>query len=128
DDQPVTRDELRAHLAERLPTYMVPQALVRLSEFPLTRNGKIDRKSLPQPTADDLGLGRRSDDAPASETEMSLLAIWEDLLERPVGLDDDFFALGGTSLLAAVMLWRVRKELGADLPISTPARAPTVRT
>lgn len=123
-----SREELRLHMSERLPAYMVPQTFVHLSELPLNRNGKIDRAALPEPTADDLGVGSASDTATASETERRLVEIWQDLLQCPVGFADDFFGLGGTSLLAAVMLWRVRRELGADLPISTPARAPTVRT
>ncbi|MFP3915047.1 MAG: non-ribosomal peptide synthetase [Actinomycetota bacterium] len=126
DSRPVGPDEMRAFLAERLPDYMVPRAFVHLDELPLNPNGKVDRKRLPDPAAAHTEPGPSSE--PATETEQRLLAIWEELLGHPVGADDDFFAQGGTSLLAAVMLWRVRRELGADLPISTPATAPTVRT
>ncbi|MBW3655690.1 MAG: amino acid adenylation domain-containing protein, partial [Gemmatimonadetes bacterium] len=104
---------LRAHLSEQLPEYMVPAAFVRLDAFPLTPNGKLDRRALPAPGAD--AFAARDHEALLGETEEALAGIWAELLgvER-VGRGDDFFALGGHSLLAVRVASRVRRALGAD--------------
>ena len=106
-------EALRAHLAERVPAYMVPAAYVRLDAFPLTPNGKVDRKALPAPEGD--AFASRGYEAPANEAEQAVAAIWAELLgtER-VGRGDDFFALGGHSLLAVRVVSRVRQALGAE--------------
>src|SRR5262249_14154839 len=92
---------LRKHLHERLPDYMVPSALVGLREFPLTANGKVDRKALPAPQASD--YHRECEYvAPRERVEKKLVAIWEEVLGvRPIGVRDNFFDLGGKSLQAA---------------------------
>ncbi|HEU4884735.1 MAG TPA: amino acid adenylation domain-containing protein, partial [Longimicrobium sp.] len=108
-DGAVEVDGLRAHLAERLPAYMVPAAYVRLEEFPLTSSGKLDRNALPAP-ADD-AYARHGFEAPEGETELALAEIWAEMLgvER-VGRRDDFFDLGGHSLLAARVASRVSER------------------
>jgi amino acid adenylation domain-containing protein len=97
----VSAETLRAALAERMPAYMLPSHLVRLEEMPLTPNGKVDRKALPEPAAGrpDLEVAYA---APKSEVEKQLAELWGELLgiDR-VGIDDDLLALGGHSLLAA---------------------------
>ncbi|POD68866.1 hypothetical protein BKM17_26365 [Pseudomonas syringae group genomosp. 3] len=94
---------LRAHLATRLPEYMVPAAFVRLNALPLTPNGKIDRKALPVP--DDDAFARQVYEAPQGEVEAALAGVWAQLLKlEKVSRHDNFFALGGHSLLAVQMI------------------------
>jgi amino acid adenylation domain-containing protein len=108
--------QLRAHLAERLPEYMVPAAYVRLEALPLTANGKLDRKALP--AADRDAFATRDFEPPQGETETLLAAIWADVLKvERVGREDNFFALGGHSLLATRVITRVRRKFDVDLPV-----------
>ncbi|HYR10239.1 MAG TPA: amino acid adenylation domain-containing protein, partial [Longimicrobium sp.] len=110
----VAAEALRAHLAERLPEYMVPAAYVRMETLPLTPNGKLDRGALPAPQGD--AFAARAYEAPASEAERAVAEIWSELLgvER-VGRGDHFFELGGHSLLAVQVGSRVRRALGAEV-------------
>jgi amino acid adenylation domain-containing protein len=109
-------EALRAHLTAQLPEYMVPAAFVRLDAFPVTPNGKLDRRALPAPDADAFAV--RDYEAPVGETEQALAEIWSELLgvER-VGRGDHFFALGGHSLLAVRVVSRVRQALGVEAEI-----------
>ncbi|HST62208.1 MAG TPA: amino acid adenylation domain-containing protein, partial [Longimicrobium sp.] len=109
-------EALRAHLAERLPEYMVPAAYVRLPALPLTANGKLDWRALPAPGDD--AYARRGYEAPARGTETALAEIWSELLgvDR-VGAQDSFFELGGHSLSAVRMLSRVRQVLDVDVAL-----------
>ncbi|MEE1866822.1 amino acid adenylation domain-containing protein [Pseudomonas auratipiscis] len=109
------RDQLKAALRSTLPDYMVPAHLLLLAELPLTTNGKLDRKALPAP---DASLLQQHYVAPQSDLEQRLALIWQDVLglER-VGLNDDFFALGGHSLQLVMLLSRIRAELGVELKI-----------
>jgi hypothetical protein len=112
----VAAAELRAHLGAHLPGHMVPSAFVRLDALPLTRNGKVDRRALPEPDAGDLAGTRFV--APGTPTEEVLAALWAQLLgARRVGATDDFFTLGGHSLLATRLASRVRSDLRVELPI-----------
>ncbi|HEY0512064.1 MAG TPA: amino acid adenylation domain-containing protein [Thermoanaerobaculia bacterium] len=118
--------DLRAFLKVSLPEYMIPSAFVVLDALPLTAHGKVDRKALPQPEA------VRSEPeqtfvAPRSEVETAVAAIWREVLgvER-VGVQDDFFLLGGHSLSAARILSRVRDALGVDLSLAVIFETPTV--
>ena len=115
------QESVRAHLGTVLPDYMVPSAVVRLDAFPLTPNGKLDRKALPAPVTDTT-VGR----APRNPTEETLTRLFAEVLgvER-VGVDSAFFDLGGTSLLAARLMSRIRDTLGHQAPIGTLFRAPT---
>jgi amino acid adenylation domain-containing protein len=118
-------DGLRGHLRAALPDYMVPAAFVLMDTFPLTPNGKVDRQALPAPdkAADD----GRTRAAPRDDAERDLLKVWEDVLKvGPIGTEDNFFDLGGHSLLAAVLVGRVRADLGHALPLGTLFAAPTV--
>ncbi|WP_187650953.1 AMP-binding protein, partial [Xenorhabdus indica] len=107
DEELVNR--LRAHLSAVLPDYMVPTAFVRLDAFPLTPNGKLDRRALPAPDGED--FARQIYEAPQGETENALAAIWRELLGiEPISRHDSFFALGGHSLLAVRMIERLRQQ------------------
>ncbi|HEU0012159.1 MAG TPA: amino acid adenylation domain-containing protein, partial [Longimicrobium sp.] len=107
---------LRAHLLGRLPEYMVPSAFVPMDALPLTRNGKVDRRALPEPDAGDVAGAEYV--APRTGTERRLAAVWGELLgvER-VGAQDGFFDLGGHSLLATRVVSRLREELGVEVPV-----------
>jgi arthrofactin-type cyclic lipopeptide synthetase C len=108
--------ELRASLAQCLPTYMLPAALVRLDSWPLTANGKVDRRALPPPERE--ALASQAHEAPQGELETALAALWGELLQvAQVGRHDRFFELGGHSLLAMRMVGQVRQRLGLDLSL-----------
>ncbi|KAK3807010.1 MAG: Non-ribosomal peptide synthetase module [Benniella sp.] len=113
---------LRTHLVSRLPDYMVPAAIVRMDELPLTSNDKIDRRALPEP--DSNAFARQAYEEPQGEPETCLAQLWAELLSIDrVSRNDDFFALGGHSLLAVRMLSRLRR-LGLTVSISTVYQSP----
>ncbi|WP_338927442.1 amino acid adenylation domain-containing protein (plasmid) [Mycetohabitans endofungorum] len=115
---------LRAHVASALPEYMVPSAFVRLDAWPLTPNGKLDRRALPAPSAD--ALAQQAYEAPQGKLETTLAQIWAELLGvEQVGRHDSFFALGGHSLLAVRLMNRVA-ALGMPLPLAALFAAPTL--
>ncbi|WAJ35465.1 amino acid adenylation domain-containing protein [Pseudomonas sp. GOM7] len=115
--QAVAIEALRDHLQGELPEYMVPSAYVQLDSLPLTANGKLDRKALPAPDAS--ALLSRAYEAPQTDTERTLAAIWQSLLGvEQVGRHDNFFELGGHSLLAVSLVERMREQgLSADVRV-----------
>ncbi|HEY3305886.1 MAG TPA: AMP-binding protein [Candidatus Binatia bacterium] len=118
--------ELRNFLKEKLPDYMIPSAFVKLESIPLTPNGKVDRKALPEPetTRPELDTAYTP---PRSEIEQKLVQIWEEVLGvRPIGIHDNFFDLGGHSLLAAKLFARLDEAFGRSLPLGVLFNAPTV--
>ncbi|MEM8962730.1 MAG: amino acid adenylation domain-containing protein, partial [Acidobacteriota bacterium] len=117
---------LRAMLADRLPSYMVPSAFVVVERIPLTANGKVDRRALPEP---DWTETRGERVVPRNDLEQVLLTMWADVLgldEADFGVDDDFFALGGHSLLATQVVSRIRHELEVEVALRRLFEAPTV--
>ncbi|WP_405468330.1 amino acid adenylation domain-containing protein [Streptomyces anulatus] len=117
--------ELRAACAARLPAYMVPTGFVGLDRLPLTANGKLDRTALPLPDTD--ADGPRTGRAPRTAQEHLVARLYGEVLGRaPVAVDEDFFALGGHSLLVTRLAGRVRAELGLDVPVRALFEAPTV--
>jgi acyl carrier protein len=111
DEQLYSR--LQAQLAQRLPVHMIPSALRRLDRLPLMPNGKVDRRALAAEA-----IGEQAYQAPRTELQQLLAAVWQDALgvER-VGLHDNFFALGGHSLLATRLRARLQEQLGIELPL-----------
>jgi amino acid adenylation domain-containing protein len=113
--------ELRSHLTERLPEYMVPAAWVELESFPLTSNGKIDYKKLSQPEAKESMAG------PRDSIELELVRIFEEVLKKTgVGIRDNFFDLGGHSLLAVQLEFLIKQRLKMQLPLAMLFRHPSV--
>jgi amino acid adenylation domain-containing protein/natural product biosynthesis luciferase-like monooxygenase protein len=117
--------ELRAHLKNRLPEYMVPAVFVALAAMPLTPNGKVDYKALPAPEGRPQGLVEYV--APRTPSEEMLAGMWAEVLglER-VGVHDNFFELGGHSLLATRVIARARKTFEVELPLRVLFEAPTI--
>ncbi|HET7462356.1 MAG TPA: amino acid adenylation domain-containing protein, partial [Longimicrobium sp.] len=108
-DDSAGAEALRAHLGEALPAYMLPAAFVRLERWPLTPNGKLDRRALPAPEGE--AYAARRYEPPVGQTEQALAEIWAEVLgvER-VGRHDNFFELGGHSLLAVKLMERMRRR------------------
>ncbi|WP_030677332.1 non-ribosomal peptide synthase/polyketide synthase [Streptomyces sp. NRRL B-1347] len=118
--------ELRAHLERLLPAHMVPAAYVPLAALPLTVNGKLDRRALPAPGADGFATGGDRT-PPRTEAERLVAAAWTDVLDTDeVGADDDFFALGGDSILAVRVTSRLRAAFGTDVSPRLLFTHPTV--
>ena len=117
---------LRQYLRGKLPEYMVPNAYVMLEKFPLTPNGKIDRKALPSPT----GLRPELESAyvaPRTEIERTIAAIWQAVLRlEKVGIHDNFFEVGGYSLLATQVISRINKAFQVDLSLRSFFEDPTI--
>ncbi|WP_255663135.1 non-ribosomal peptide synthetase [Myxococcus sp. RHSTA-1-4] len=120
----LSEDALRAFARQALPEHMVPSAIVRLDALPLTPNGKVDRKALPAPEG--VRAAAREYVAPRTETERRLTELWSSLLGvRQVGVEDDFFSLGGDSILALRIVARAR-QAGLHLTARQLFQHPTV--
>jgi amino acid adenylation domain-containing protein len=121
-DVGVIREELSAHL----PDYMVPSYFVFLDRIPLTPNGKIDRRALPIPEA---GV-TTAYTPPRNAREEKLAAVWAEVLntaKEKIGIDDDFFQLGGHSLKATILISKIHKELDTEIPLREVFQRPTIR-
>jgi amino acid adenylation domain-containing protein len=117
-------DELRAYLKEQLPDYMVPGNIIVLDKLPLTANGKVDRKALPQP--EELQAQEKAYVAPRNPTEEVIANIWGEVLGREgISVEDNFFELGGHSLLATQVISRVRRALDVEVPLRALLESPT---
>ncbi|HEY4590906.1 MAG TPA: amino acid adenylation domain-containing protein, partial [Thermoanaerobaculia bacterium] len=118
--------DLRAHLKESLPGYMIPSSFLFLRELPRTPNGKLDRRALAALPLETDGMASQSGRAPQGPVEETLVEIWEDVLGRPVGVEDSFFDLGGHSLLATRAVSRIREAFGLELPLRQLFETPTL--
>jgi acyl carrier protein len=120
---------LRAHLTARLPDYMIPALYLPMEKLPLSPNGKVDRLRLPAPHDVAAPATPSAVAEPRSALEQKVAGVWKDLLEVPtLGLDDNFFEVGGHSLLLARMQERLREELGRDVSVLDLFEFTTVRT
>ncbi|MGD9007815.1 MAG: amino acid adenylation domain-containing protein [Desulfobacteraceae bacterium] len=119
-------DSLKKSLKAKLPAYMIPSVIIFLDAFPLTPNGKVDRRALPEP--DPAGCFTLENyAAPGTNMEKELALIWAEILGIPrVGIQDNFFDMGGHSLLAIRLTQRIEKVLGASIPVATLFKAPTI--
>ncbi|QIS03534.1 amino acid adenylation domain-containing protein [Nocardia brasiliensis] len=116
--------DVRAHLARRLPQHMVPAAVLVLDEFPLTANGKLDRRALPAPV---LRRNTLEYEPPRTPLEQRVAGVFAQVLGIPrVGREDNFFDLGGHSLLAAQLILRLKETFGEDIPLGSLFARPTV--
>lgn len=121
------REELREFLSKSLPSFMVPATFVPLGSFPLTPNGKVDRKALPAPASDNKVHGGDEDQAPQSELERKLIQIWEKVLGvKNIGRNDNFFDLGGNSLLGIRLLSGIERALNIRVPVAVIFQGQTV--
>ena len=127
DQEPVpTYSELRRFLKEKLPDYMVPAAFVMLDALPLTPNGKVDRRVLPEPGSVSPEL-ETPYVAPRTEVESAIVAIWKEVLHvEKVGVHDNFFDLGGHSLLMIQVHSALQERLKRDLPVIELFEYPTI--
>ncbi|MCK4260292.1 MAG: amino acid adenylation domain-containing protein, partial [Halanaerobiales bacterium] len=124
-DLEFTVSEIRSDLSKGLPSYMIPSYFVQLDELPLTPNGKLDRKALPEPQGSI--KVETSYLAPRNSNEVELVKIWSELLEvEKIGINDNFFDLGGHSLKATQLTARVFKEMNVELPLREIFAKPTV--
>jgi amino acid adenylation domain-containing protein/non-ribosomal peptide synthase protein (TIGR01720 family) len=117
---------IRQFLAEKLPGYMIPSAFMVLDAFPLTPNGKIDRRALPSVTEQVTNLSD-THETPRTPTEEILAGIWENILNlKQIGRKDNFFELGGHSLLATRVISQIRELFNIDLPLRRLFETPTI--
>ena len=117
---------LRQYLQHQLPDYMIPSHFVKLDKIPLNPNGKVDFKSLPETGSEEKGKERV---APRSETEKKLVEIWSEVLDiekDTIGIDANFFVLGGHSLNATIMASKIHKELNTQVPLAFIFKNPTI--
>ena len=120
--------ELSRRLRDRLPVHMLPGRYIPMSAFPLTINNKIDRGQLPDPNSVEVGPDRRTLTAHLTGTERVLTGIWSEVLgRRDIAVDDDFFDLGGQSILAVRICDGIHRALAVDLPVSVLLDRRTVR-
>jgi hypothetical protein len=117
-------EEFRRYLRDKIPEYMVPSVFVALPRLPLTSNGKLDRKALPAPEQ----FTPQDRQQPENELEKNLVGLWEEVLGRKdFGVSDNFFDLGGHSLLLVRLREEIRKSLQQELAMVEMFRYPTVR-
>ena len=125
--QTLTGDQLRHALREILPEYMVPSAFVLLETMPLTSNGKIDRSALPDP--DKFRLQNQTERVmPQTKTEQAIAAVWQELLQvEKIGINENFFDLGGHSLLLVKVQFRLQEVLGIEITVADLFKYSTIQ-
>jgi len=125
EDRPVG-EVLKPYLAQSLPEYMIPVFFVVMERIPLTSNGKVDRKALPDPLSDESSTAYT---APRNGVENKLVKLWSEVLglsRKPIGIYDNFFELGGHSLKATVLIAKIHKEFEVKVPLAELFENPTI--
>jgi pimeloyl-ACP methyl ester carboxylesterase len=126
EGEPLAAEPLRRHLKERLPEYMVPSAFVTLAALPRTPGGKVDRRALPVPPVERPATARRYV-APSTPLEEFLAGLWRDLVGvEQVGVDNNFFELGGNSIEGAVLINRLQEKIGHHVSVMALFDSPTI--
>lgn len=126
DNQDELLNTVREHLRAKLPAYMVPTGFMLMNELPLTANGKVDRRALPAPTAQG-GSMKAQHVSPRDPVERTLAGIWGKVLNASdIGIHDDFFDLGGHSLIGIQLLGQVEQQFNRTLPLKSLFEAPTI--
>src|SRR5262249_33629920 len=119
--------EVRDHLRQRLPEYMVPSIIVSLDSLPATANGKIDRRALPAPVLAGMSANATATEAPRTHVEQQLTEIWEDLFGlQKISIIDNFFDLGGYSIIAVKLMGQIARSFGKRLALNTLFESPTI--
>jgi acyl carrier protein len=119
---------LKTYLREQLPAYMVPSRWVRVDEFPLTSSGKIDRRALPSVDSDGVN-GNGAGQKPQSEIERVVAGVWQEVLDlETIGVEDNFFEIGGHSLMAVTVHRRLEEVFEKNFSMVEMFRYPTVGT
>lgn len=122
----ISQEQLRDVLAAVLPDYMLPRHFVQLDQIPLTPNGKVNRQALPKPDLQQRGAASTSG-APRNAVEAQLVSLWKDILMvNNVGIHDNFFEVGGHSLPALMLLYRIDAQFGTTMGIQEFSKAPTI--
>ncbi|MCP4150924.1 MAG: non-ribosomal peptide synthetase, partial [bacterium] len=122
---PLSISQLREYLSEKLPAYMIPSYFTELDKIPLTPNGKVDRKALPEPGE----TARLSNEyqPPTNEPEKKLTEIWQDVLEvKQIGINDNFFEIGGHSLKGITIISKIKKTFQVELPLPMLFEKPSI--
>ena len=123
-DEEVDIDEIKNSLRKELPEYMVPAYIMQIESIPVTKNGKLDKRALPEPEA----ISGQEYIAPRNKTEQAIAGIFEEILGvSPVGIEDNFFEMGGHSLRAIRVVNQIEEKIGIRLPIKTIFTDPTVK-
>ncbi|MCY9248299.1 non-ribosomal peptide synthetase, partial [Bacillus haynesii] len=119
-------EELRGFLEKKLPDYMIPAYFVKLDKLPLTKNGKVDRKALPEP---DRRMGAESEyEAPRNETEEKLAAVWQNVLHvEKAGIHDHFAQMGGHSLHAMELIAKIKEKMNVEIPLHQLFKLATIK-
>lgn len=126
-DQEEVIQKCKKSVAQQLPEYMIPAIWISMADFPLTPNGKIDRKALPPP-GHSLTVRNKAIDEETTDLQKSIIQLWEEVLQVPdIRLDDDFFQLGGHSILAVKIMVDLEKITGKKLPLAVLFSSPTIR-
>jgi acyl carrier protein len=125
-DAQIKMEDMYAYLRSRMPFFMIPTYFVQLNKIPLSSNGKMDKKSLPDPVSAAIKINKEYI-PPGSETELQLVKIWQEVLDRKkIGIKDNFFDLGGHSLKAIRIISKIHECFNIKISINVFFQEPTV--